>query len=163
MKGIYAVILFVSLSCLAGCVSTKNIQSEYSLNQQFLPTKATIKVRRSGISGGAVGAVIQDGVAKIGSLGVWGDLAWSHDPGNIAVVAGNEHVGPTHVLVFPVEAGKTYKLKTVIHWGGRFSLEPENFPNELVVYEKAADSGYSNISDELSMALDKYINKKNDK
>ena len=131
-----------------GCAST--VKYDNTLTQKQLShSTATIKVRRTCSIAGAAGPIgIQDDIAKIGRLGRCGELTWSREPGYVAVFAGfggagydGDNIPPTEVLIFPVEAGKTYSLVTSL-----FDLQPDNFAQELIVYEEKVVMGKLTIT-----------------
>jgi len=127
----------------SACAGTTKIDNGLT---RKLPSsdRATITVKRSGSwVGGAVPAVIQDGTTKIGNLGPSGELTWSREPGYIALVTSG-----LHVLIFPVEEGKSYVLSTRLIGGWGFYCEPKNFDREMIVYESKAESQREGLSDD---------------
>lgn len=154
--GITTALLFI----LSGCAGTVKFDNDLTKIQSS-PDKTTIKVRRSGSwAGGAISAGVQDATTKIGELGPGGELVWSRQPGYVAVVATRAGNEPTHVVIFPAEAGKTYSLLTTIHYAGRFTIEPEDFPKELIAYELKSESADAPLPDAWKIELNRLSKQK---
>lgn len=161
-KTLKILFLFILLLTFYGCTGTAKFDNSFTQNQASLD-KATIKVIRSGSwVGGAVPAGVQDGTTKIGVLGPGGELKWYRDPGYVAVIASRAGNEPTHVVIFLAEAGKTYSLATEIHYAGRFTLEPKNFPKELIVYELKSESADIPLPDVWKIELSKLSKQKSE-
>ena len=125
---------------VTGCASTMKFNNNLT-KATSSPNAATIKVSRS--SSWAAGAPvfgIQDGTTKIGELGPGGELTWYREPGYVAIITSLGSYSPSHVIIFPVEAGKTYELSTHMHFGRLMSSAPDNFSKNIIVYEKMAES-----------------------
>ena len=152
IKNIFCIVI---LFCSFGCASTVKYNNSLTKNA-ISQNNATIKVSRSSsYIGGAIACGISDGTTKIGELGPGGELVWSRPPGYIALITGRYSFSPTHVIIFPVKAGKTYELSTSVIWGARFSSAPDNFSKDIIVYEMLAESSSDEIPDTWKSELKK--------
>lgn len=160
-KSVKYFLLFAVLFTFCGCAGTVRFDNSLTQNQASAD-KTTIKViREEGFrEGSAVPAGIQDSTIKIGTLGPGGELTWYRDPGYVAAIVSFNGALPTHVVIFNAEAGKTYILTPKIYWGGRFILEPVNFPKDLIVYELKTESTGKHIPDVWKFELKKLSKQK---
>lgn len=168
MSKILYIIICLIIVILSGCQGTATVKFNSSLTRDSNCTgKATISINRElkhrnyGVS-----AIINDSDIIIGEIGPGGNLSWCRPPGYIALLSSptipvsRHHLSywskPTHLIIFPVEAGKTYSLSTDFqtNLGSIFALvEPDNFPKDTIKYEAFAEKarfsteGYAPISD----------------
>src|SRR5208337_323638 len=132
-----AIILPIILLSLSGCASTVKT-SDVPTPNQMSPGQATIKIIRTCTPlGAAVFVAIQDGGKIIGNVAPCGELTWDHEAGYAAIITNTEFdfstLIPSHVLIFPVQTGKTYILRVKSSPSG-FYCEPENFEKNVVAY-----------------------------
>lgn len=140
-------IIVLTTIMVSGCTSTMKFNNNLTKSVPS-PHTASIKVSRSSSwLAGAHVIGIQDSTIKIGELGPGGELSWNREAGYVAIITSFGSYTPTHVLIFPVEAGKSYELKTEIHSGVRCSSNPVNFPQNSVVFEKLVESRDTPLND----------------
>ena len=156
---IFTICSVACFSILAGCASTAKFNSKLTRNSTSAEL-ATIEVcRTSGWLGGAFTAGIQDSVTPLGELAPGGCLTWHREPGYVAIVNTLQSVEPMHVIIFKAEAGKKYSLASRTRGGWGFYTEPDDFPKELIVYEREAESKIKYLDDSWKAELAK-LNKK---
>jgi len=147
MKQFMSIYLAVVVMTILGCAGTVKYDNAFT-QANASSNSVKIKVRRSGSwVGGIRTAGIQDGTTKIGLLGPSGELAWSRKPGYVAIITSEQGIVPKHVIIFPVEAGKTYSLVAKLIGGWGFYSKPENFGKELIAYEEKEESEKFGLSD----------------
>ena len=152
----YLVLSVIGL-VLTGC--TYMTKYDNSLTRAEI-TSDVAKLRVIGPNGfHGVNVQISDGDDPIGEFNKEGELSWAHQPGYAALIAATvfpKTFTQKHVLVFKVDAGKTYSFHVETSMGPSASVVPDDNQVIPILYEEFVGRSSAAITDEWKKILAKH-------